>query len=216
MMEFIDGITIDKIEKEDCQGFAKQVVKFGVATSLVHGVTHGDLHRGNILFIKDETPNAKTKYKLGIIDFGIINNIEPDIRNNLFDLLSSLFTTPADVSASKIIECGLIEPLDIIKGLPKVHIDNITQMLSNIIQTMIDKSREVNQIELYNFINDINSYLCTNTVSELGLKPCEGFVKLQLTIAMAHGITMTLCGENYIGLLDEVLNEMFHTKLLDM
>ena len=62
----------------------------------------------------------------------------------------------------------------------------------------------------------VQSYLSTNDVTELGLKPCDGFVKLQLTIAMAHGVTMSLCGENYTGLLDQVLAEMFHTNLLEM
>jgi predicted unusual protein kinase regulating ubiquinone biosynthesis (AarF/ABC1/UbiB family) len=211
MMEYITGQPIEQIEPGDRVEFAKQVIKFGIATGLVHGVTHGDLHRGNILFIKNDE-----KYKLGIIDFGIINTIDPTFRNNMFELIGGLFTTTAEESARKILTSGIIEPVESIQCLPKEQYDTIIQFISSIIQSMIDRKREVNQIELYNFFRDINNYLRTNDVIDLGLKPCDGFVKLQLTIAMAHGVTMSLCGENYTGLLDQVITEMFHVNLLEM
>ena len=214
MMEYVDGKPIEQIEPGDRVEFAKQVIKFGIATGLVHGVAHGDLHRGNILFIKND--DAKIKYKLGILDFGIINIIDPIFRNNMFDLIGGLFTTPAEESANKILNSGIIEPVESIQCLPKEQYETITQFISSIIQSMIDRKREVNQVEIYNLFRDINLYLSTNDVTELGLKPCDGFVKLQLTIAMAHGVTMSLCGENYTGLLDQVLAEMFHTNLLEM
>ena len=55
LMDYIEGMKINQIKEQDYEGFAKQVVKFGLVTTLVHGVAHGDLHGGNILFIKDET-----------------------------------------------------------------------------------------------------------------------------------------------------------------
>ena len=214
MMEYIVGKPIEQIYPIDRVEFAKQVIKFGIATGLVHGVTHGDLHRGNILFIKNE--DVKIKYNLGILDFGIINTIDPTFRNNMFDFIGGLFTTTAEESARKFLISGIIEPVVSIQSLPKEHYDNITQIITNILQSMIDRKREVNQIEIYNFFRDINAYLGTNDVIELGLKPCDGFVKLQLTIAMAHDVTMSLCGENYAGLLNQVLAEMFHSNLLEM
>ena len=52
LMDYIEGIKINQIKKEDYEGFAKQVMKFGFVTTIVHGVTHGDLHGGNILHAK--------------------------------------------------------------------------------------------------------------------------------------------------------------------
>ena len=75
LMEYIDGIKMNEIVEEDYEGFAKQVMKFGFVTTMVHGVTHGDLHSGNILFIKDEK-DEKYKYKIGVIDFGIIYELD--------------------------------------------------------------------------------------------------------------------------------------------
>ena len=62
LMEYINGIKIKDIKPEDYEDFAKQVMKFGFVTTIVHGVTHGDLHSGNILFIKDVN-DIKYKYK---------------------------------------------------------------------------------------------------------------------------------------------------------
>ena len=45
---------LNQIQEEDYEEFAKPVLKFGFVTTLLHGATHGDLHGGNILFIKDE------------------------------------------------------------------------------------------------------------------------------------------------------------------
>ena len=54
LMEYLEGIKINKIQEEDYEGFAKPVMKLGFVTTVVHGFAHGDLHGGNILFIKDE------------------------------------------------------------------------------------------------------------------------------------------------------------------
>ena len=199
MMEYIDGLPIEQIEPGDRIEFAKLVIKFGIATSLVHGVTHGDLHRGNILFIKENK-----KLKLGILDFGIVNTIDTKFRNNILDFVCGLFTMPAEESANKFLLSGIVEPVEI---MPKEQYDTIKQFITTIIQSMICKTREVDQVELYNLFRDINSYLTGHV--NLGLKPCDGFVKLQLTIAMAHGVTMSLCGEDYSGLLNQVITEMF-------
>lgn len=213
MMEYIDGLHIDKLEKEDFDGFSKQVVKFGFVTSLIHGVTHGDLHSGNILFIKDDC-DEKNKYKLGIIDFGIINKLECEIKDAFFEILTELFTSPVETIAHKIIMSGIIEPLEIVKELPKIHIDNIALFIANIIQDVKNDSTQANQVQVYNFVDKLNSYLTDNTITELGLKPCDSFVKIQLTMAMAHGITMTLCKNNYMEILDRVVSDLFHTDLL--
>lgn len=210
MMEYIDGLHIDKLEKEDFDGFAKQVVKFGFVTSLIHGVTHGDLHSGNILFIKE----PKNKYKLGIIDFGIINKLECEIKDAFFEILTELFTSPVEIIAHKIIMSGIIEPLEIVKELPKTHVDNIALFIAQIIQDVKNDATQANQVQVYNFVDKLNSYLSNNTIAELGLKPCDSFVKIQLTMAMAHGITMTLCKDNYMAILDRVVSDLFHTDLL--
>jgi predicted unusual protein kinase regulating ubiquinone biosynthesis (AarF/ABC1/UbiB family) len=179
----------------------------------VHGVTHGDLHSGNILFIKDAR-DEKYKYKVGVLDFGIIYEADNVFRQTLIEFASDMMTAPTEELAKKVLNTGLIEPLEIIQNLPKIHYDNIIKIISNILYETIHKSKQANQLKIYHFLTEFHSYMSKNELLKLGLKPSDNFVKTQLALAMSHGITLTLCKDDYINLTDLVLNELFHTELL--
>lgn len=214
-MEYINGMPINKVLESDYEPFAKQVLKFGIVTTLIHGVSHGDLHSGNVLFIKDEN-DEKYKYKVGVLDFGIIYEANPEFKQNLLEFASEMMTSPTEELAIKVLNTGLIEPLEIIQNLPKVHYDNIVKIVSDILYETIHKSKQANQLKIYHFLTTFHSYMSKNELLELGLKPSDHFVKTQLALAMSHGVTLTLCKDDYINLTDQVLNEIFHTKFLNL
>jgi predicted unusual protein kinase regulating ubiquinone biosynthesis (AarF/ABC1/UbiB family) len=213
MMEYIHGITIDKILEEDYECFAKQVMKFGIVTSVVHGVTHGDLHAGNILFIKDDTEEKYT-HKIGVLDFGIIYDIENNYKTLLFECITEMFTSPSLVTAEKFINSGIIEPADGLKNLSINHYNNIVNFTAEIIEETVQNSKKANQLQVYKFLNKFKSYLSNNEISELGLRLSANFVKTQLVVAMSHGVTLTLCKDDYFTLADTVLNELFHINMI--
>lgn len=215
LMDYIDGIPINKVLESDYEIFAKQVLKFGLVTTLIHGVSHGDLHSGNVLFIKDEN-DEKYKYKVGVLDFGIIYEADPDFKQALLEFASEMMTSPSQELAKKVLNTGLIEPLEIIQNLPKHHYDNIVKIIGDILYETIHKSKEANQLKIYHFLTSFHSYMSRNELLELGIKPSDHFVKTQLALAMSHGVTLTLCKDDYINLTDQVLNEIFHTKFLDL
>ena len=49
--------------------YSKMILKISII-AFMGGIVHGDLHSGNILFIKDYN-DSKYSYKIGVIDFGI-------------------------------------------------------------------------------------------------------------------------------------------------
>jgi predicted unusual protein kinase regulating ubiquinone biosynthesis (AarF/ABC1/UbiB family) len=213
VMEYIEGVPIHKIDPSDYELFAKLVMKFGFVTSLMHGITHGDLHSGNILFIKDEKDNNIT-YKIGVIDFGIVYEIEEIYKNVLFQIFADLFTLSSHEIAEKIMTSGLIEPIEIIKHLPAHHYENIIKITSEIIESTI---KEATQKQLYRFLSEFYCYLKDNEdISKLGLRPSDSFVKTQMCLAMAHGVTLTLCKDNCINIADKVLNDLFHMDFLSI
>jgi len=214
-MEYINGMPINKVLEEDYEAFAKQILKFGLVTTLIHGVSHGDLHCGNVLFIKDED-DEKYKYKVGILDFGIIYEADTEFKQSLLEFASEMLTTPTEELAKKVLSTGLIEPLEIIQNLPKVHYDNIVKIIGDILYETIHKSKEANQLKIYHFLTSFHSYMSKNELLELGLRPSDHFIKTQLALAMSHGVTLTLCKDDYINLTDQVLNELFHTKILNL
>ena len=213
LMEFIEGMPINKIDTEDYEEFAKQVLKFGFVTTVLHGMTHGDLHAGNILFIKDlDAP--KYKHKIGVLDFGIVYELDKDYKGVLLEVATDLFTIPSKTLAEKFIFSGVIEPMDVLKNLPKHHFDNIIKFSTEIIDDIIHTSKQANQIQVYKFLYNFSSYLNNNDIAKLGLRPSANFIKTQMCLAMSHGITLTLCKDDYIVVADKVLNELFHMNLL--
>jgi predicted unusual protein kinase regulating ubiquinone biosynthesis (AarF/ABC1/UbiB family) len=210
LMEQIDGLPINKLEEEDYEGFAKQVLKFGFVTTLLHGITHGDLHGGNILFIKDDN-DKKNKYKIGVIDFGIVYEIDSQCKGALFDVLTEMFNISPDLTAKKILYSGLIEPLDLIKDMPIEHQNNIIKIIS---EALDNNSKYANQKNIYKFLSEFKTYISDPEIANLGIKPSDNLVKTQLVLAMSHGVTLTLCKDDYMTFANKVINELFHTDMI--
>lgn len=213
LMDYIEGIKVNQIVEEDYDGFAKQVVKFGFVTTIIHGVTHGDLHGGNILFIKDEK-DEKYKHKIGVIDFGIIYELDANYKTMLFDVLTNVFTSEPIESAKKLLHSGIIDPPNIFSQIHKAHYENILNFTTDIITNAIYCSKKANQIQIYKFLSTLNEYLCKSDIVNLGIRPSDNFVKTQLVLAMSQGVTLTLCRGDFVTLADKVINELFHANLI--
>ena len=213
VMEYIKGIKINQIQKEDYEGFAKQIMKFGFVTTIVHGVTHGDLHGGNILFIKDNE-DIKYPYKLGVIDFGIIYELESQYKGLVFDMLTQMFESTPRESAIKLLNSGIIDPPGILEQIPKKDYENIIAFTTEIIDETVNNSKKANQVQIYKFISKLKEYLSNSALASIGIIPSDNFVKTQLVLAMSHGVTLTLCNNDFMGLADKVINELIHTNMI--
>ena len=236
VMEFIDGLKINEIKKEDSEPFAKLVIKFGLVSTVIHGIVHGDLHAGNILFIKNKNntnTNTNTNiplYQIGILDFGIMFPIEMECKDFLFKLFSCMFEQTSRNTAIFLLNSSFFEPPGIMQQLPREEYDNIVSICEEIIETTLFQSKKANQIQIYRFLYKIKEYFANasspvaNASSPMAnsqvansnnkIRLSDQFVKLQLILAMAHGVTLTLCSDNFIPIMDQVFNELFHVHLL--
>lgn len=213
LMDYIEGIKIKDIKKEDYEGFAKQVMKFGFVTTIVHGLAHGDLHGGNILFIKDEK-DEKYKYKIGVIDFGIVYELDNEYKNLLFSVLTQMFEVEPRETAIKILNSGVIEPKGILEQIPHADYENIVNFTTELIDEAVNGSKQANQVQLYKFLSKLKDYLSNSNLANIGIIPSDNFVKSQLVLAMSHGVTLTLCDDDFATLADKVLNELFNTNMV--
>lgn len=222
IMDYINGKKITEINKDDYYDFAKMVVKFGLITSFIHGVTHGDLHSGNILFIDNDNNNSNnnnsTKYikKLGIIDFGIIYEFNNELREGLIEIFMDFNNN--EISSKKIVINILnliLEPYGILNKLNKIDYDKIINSGINILDEIRNSREKTNQIYFYKFLNDLNKYLNKSYIKKLGIYINENFIKLQLAVAMSQGITLNLCGNNIMDLTDKTMKELFNPLILN-
>ena len=208
VMDYIDGKKINELKQEDYEGFSKQVVKFGIVTTAIHGLAHGDLHSGNILFIKDEN-DAKYPYKIGVIDFGIIYEVGNNFKNLLFNLFTKINELSSRELGEMILKSGIIEPKEILEQIPDEHYKNIISFGEEIINETINIKKKANQIQIYKFLSKLNEYLSKKELNNLGIRPSYDLVKSQLVLAMAHGVTLSLCDGDFVSLMDKCINELF-------
>jgi len=216
VMDFISGICLNQVEPEDSIKFAKQLIKFGIVTSVIHGCVHGDFHSGNVLFIKN-THDTQYTHKIGVIDFGIICNIQSTFKQSILIILSNIFTQSSLKSAIQIIESGVFEPVSNICQIPKVQYNNIADELAKIIEFVIapNTNMPIDIFNIYTIINIFYSHIMnmqSDILSKYDIYISNELVNLQGAIAMAHGPTFSLCGENYKKVLIETIEELFHLK----
>jgi len=206
MMDFISGIKINEIEECDYEGFAKQLVKFVIVTIMFHGVSHGDLHGGNLLFIKD-TNDKKYPYKIGVFDFGIVYSLNDEYQLQLFDFISNLMKRPARESAEFFFKTKTFEPHDIFSKIPKDDYDTILSFTEKLLNEIICDSKNANQLQIYKLISILNDYM-SSKLAHFGIRISDDFVKFQMVIAMLHGVAFTICKNDVFPVLDSVLNDM--------
>jgi predicted unusual protein kinase regulating ubiquinone biosynthesis (AarF/ABC1/UbiB family) len=98
VMEFIEGRKITEIDPEDNDTFGKILALFSAKAAFCNSIYHGDLHPGNILFIKEAAAPAAAAasapsavYKIGLLDFGIIGHLTRMDQELLFKSAKLLY-----------------------------------------------------------------------------------------------------------------------------
>jgi predicted unusual protein kinase regulating ubiquinone biosynthesis (AarF/ABC1/UbiB family) len=210
MMEYIKGVTIKDINFTDFDEYSKQIIKFVLVTTLINGTCHGDLHMGNILFIKDEN-DTKYKYKIGILDFGIIYKFDK-IKNILYYIFSNMYSDLPEKIAENILEAGIIEPADYIIKIAPDHLKYILGILTKFINDTIYISKHFSQINAFKSLYELNDYITENNliVNGIQIRPCDDLIKIQVVFTMLYGVISKLCGAAYLEITNKVMIDLFH------
>lgn len=215
-MDFLNGQKIDQISKEDYYEFAIRLNKFVFITLLIHGVTHGDLHSGNVLFIKDTNEANETNetndtdnIKIGLIDFGILYETSKKFNEVLFDFSTEIFTKPAEDVAIRILKNGFFEPHDIFEKITILEREVLIKLISNFINTILIDTKNANQKKIYEFLFNLNNFVIENKLEKYGLRLSDEFIKLQMFIAMYQGISLKLTNNDYMEVVNKVVNDLY-------
>lgn len=212
LMNFIDGERIDKIKVEEYESYAKQVVKFGLTTLLIHGVVHGDLHSGNIIFIKDDN-DKKYPYKIGVIDFGIIMRIGDEYKNELIDVITNYLTETGEATIDKVFRSSMIQPKGIVDKIDPLEYKSLLKICGNAVDNAKSNKITVDCNALFETMKDAMKLVNTDKYKELGITFSPDYLKTQMIMAMTNGLTMTLCKNTYNVVLEAALNELFHLDI---
>jgi predicted unusual protein kinase regulating ubiquinone biosynthesis (AarF/ABC1/UbiB family) len=220
MMEYIQGKTIKDVDPKDNETFAVLILKFVLINLFMTGYCHGDLHTGNILFIKESVSDSdsvsENKYKICILDFGIIYKMTK-LNETLFYIFSNMGVISPREIAENTLTSGIIEPVDNITKLPKHHYDNLIHILTEFINETIHVSGKLNQSNIFKVFFDLNEYLISNNLinnkiseNNCNLYASDDLIKFQMIFTMLHGVILKLCKNKYIELTNQVMSETFN------
>ena len=153
----------------------------------------------------------KYKYKIGILDFGIIYEIDK-MKNILYYVFANLYTDLPEKIAQNLLESGIIEPADCIINLPNHHLNYMLDILTKFINDTIYISKHFSQVNVFKALYKLNDYIVENCIIVDGvkIKPCDDLIKIQVIFSMLYGVIFKLCGSCYLEIINKVMIDLFH------
>ena len=208
VMEYIDGMKITEIDPEDNDEFGKVLAAFNAKAAFCTSFYHGDLHPGNILFIKE--PAA---YRIGILDYGIIGHLSRNDQEILFKATKFIYQRKFNKIIDIIMSCELSESANLehdaqtlIPSKDSKKYDTLRNELNEVLiryTTPEIKFFGVSEIYEINYI--LNNY---------GLMFKRSLYRLFITLAIMDSIGTRLGSKlSYMQHMTDIIVDMFNVDL---
>ena len=214
VMEYINGMKITDIDPADNDSFGKILAGFNAKAAFCSSFYHGDLHPGNILFIKNtpETPE-KPAHQIGIIDFGIIGHLSRNDQELLFLAVKFMYQRRFNKIIDLIMSCELSEStnpeLDIKDVIPDKKSDKFNILHQTLTEVLVryttPEIRFFGVAEIYEINYILNNY---------GMMFKRSLYRLFITLAIMDSIGTRLgCKLSYIQHMTDIIVDMFNIDL---
>lgn len=226
VMEYLDGMKITEIDPEDYDHFGKVLAAFNANAAFCSSIYHGDLHPGNILFIKEQRlrqdhDTFDTIYKIGILDFGIIGRLSRVDQEILFRSLKLMYQRKFEKIVDIIVSCELSEPINITSSRTS---DTDTMSLSLIPQKNTERynnlREELRRVLIayttpeIKFFGVSEIYEINYILNNYGLMFKRSLYRLFITVAIMDSIGTRLGTKmSYMQYMTDIVVEIFNIKL---
>lgn len=203
IMEYINGKNITELSIEEKNNYSGLLINFGLKSFLFDGIYHADLHPGNIIFISD---HFNKKYKLGIIDYGLVGKLTREEQNLFYLFLSNLLSK----NYEECIRC-LLNSMSENSDNGTNNINKDTFDIHTYDKTIIDTMREilvnVNEINKKFTLNDLIKL--NNLLDNYNIQLTYSFSNVQLAMAVCESTNESLCvNKTFIECFQEEANKM--------
>ncbi len=216
VMEYIDGIKITEIAPEDTNEFGKVLASFNAKAAFCTSIYHGDLHPGNILFIRTQHPNTPT-HKIGILDFGIIGYLSRNDQEVLFKTMKYTYQRKYNKIIDIIMSYDISECIhnngeaDISLVVPERNSARYNALRQELIRVLVayttPEIKLLGVAELYEINYILNNY---------GMRFKRSLYRLFITVAIMDSIGTRLGGEmSYMQHMTDIVMDMFNIKIDD-
>lgn len=216
VMEYIDGMKITEIDPEDNDEFGKVLAAFNAKAAFCTSFYHGDLHPGNILFIKTPaaaTAGAKPIYKIGILDFGIIGHLSRTDQELLLRSMKFMYQRKYNKIIDIIMSCELSESAN-----PENEIQSVVPLKDSV---KYDKLREELTEVLIRYTTPEIKFFGVSEIYEInyilnnyGLMFKRSLYRLFITVAIMDSIGTRLGSKmSYMQHMTDVVVDIFNIDL---
>jgi len=202
VMEYLDGIKLHEIEKEDTDMYSQQFAKFTMKSLLFDGVFHGDLHAGNVLFMKNGS-----EYKIGIIDYGIMCIISREEQHVFYEFAIELTKGNYDKTAEHILK-EMMTPDDLMDLLPFEDYNNAHDTLKSFCEDINEGSKELSVYKIYTLNKQLEKY-------NILMKPI--YYDIMLSLAISWSICNNFQSETtYVDHMKNIVKDLLNADILEV
>jgi predicted unusual protein kinase regulating ubiquinone biosynthesis (AarF/ABC1/UbiB family) len=223
VMEYIDGIKITEIAPEDNDEFGKVLAGFNAKAAFCTSIFHGDLHPGNILFIKSSSspspssPSSTPTHKIGILDFGIIGHLSHTDQEILFNATKFMYQRKFNKIIDLIMSCELSECMNVNSGVSSSAMTGVPDRNSDTYNTLRQELTRV--LVAYTtpeikFFGVSEIYEINYILNKYGMMFKRSLYRLFITVAIMDSIGTRLGGDmSYMQHMTDIVVEMFNIKM---
>lgn len=104
-MPFVDGVPYDQVQEVDGELLLHTAIHAVLASTLLYGVSHGDLHAGNVLVPAPD--------RFNLLDYGICARLGAHERTSLIRHLAAFATSDSDGQVDALVAFGAFEGADL-------------------------------------------------------------------------------------------------------
>lgn len=204
VMDKLDGLRLDKLSNKEKEEYILLITKFLIISIIFDGHYHGDLHQGNVLFMRD----VNNKPKIGIIDFGIVGKLLPEVQSDLYYFFLAL-TQNDYIKVGKSVLDSLIVSSNIMKNKIELNESIKNQLIDSfslIAEEAIKNEGNIGPEEIVKINKILNEY---------DLQLSSDFCKIVLAMAVSKCLCESLCvGEKkYVEYVNDATNELICDSL---
>jgi len=197
VMERLIGKTLDQLDDDVKDHYCRNLARGLVKTVFLDGLYHCDLHPGNTIFIQDDETET---YKIGLIDFGIVDRINAQEQEITYELFRSIVKKDAD-TAVRTLMTYYTEPYDVRASADKSNPEMLLA-LREYIESMMEKVVTCFSAENLCFINKL--------LIKHNLKVARSFTKFELSLSVCDNLCKKLAVKrSYMSHLNEIMADAF-------
>jgi predicted unusual protein kinase regulating ubiquinone biosynthesis (AarF/ABC1/UbiB family) len=215
VMEYVHGMKITEIDPEDNDDFGKVLASFNAKAAFCTSFYHGDLHPGNILFIKNTSASAPPIHQICILDFGIIGHLSRYDQELLFRATKFMYKRKFDKIIDIIMSCELSESADMKSDTQSVIPVKNTERYESLRRELTEVLVRYTTPEI-RFFGVAEIYELNYILNNYGLMFKRSLYRLFITLAIMDSIGTRLGSKmSYFQYMTDIVVDMFNINHSD-